>query len=137
MKVEVGYSGGRLKNPSYEDICSGTTGHYEVVRVIYDPEKINYEQVTKYFFEIHDPTQTNGQGPDLGEQYLSIVFYYNQSQQNIAVSLIKELMKSGYQVATRLLPVQTFWRAENYHQDYYAKTGKHPYCHRYEKRFNI
>lgn len=136
LKTEVGYSGGDKKNPTYEDVCAGNTGHYEVIRVLYDPTKISYEDLTKYFFEIHDPTQTNGQGPDLGEQYLSIIFYYNEMQKQTALKVIVELEQAGYKVATKVLPVKTFWRAETYHQDYYAKTGKHPYCHRYEKKFN-
>lgn len=135
LKVEVGYSGGKKKNPTYEEICAGGTGHYEVIRVIYDPSKISYQNLTKFFFEIHDPTQTNGQGPDLGEQYLSVVFYYDETQKETALKVMKELQDKGYKVATKLLPVTTFYRAEAYHQDYYAKTGKQPYCHRYEKKF--
>lgn len=135
LKVESGYIGGHTKHPTYEQVCSGTTGHYEAVRVIYDPSKISYEELTKYFFEIHDPTQTNGQGPDHGQQYLSVVFYYDEEQKNIASKLINQLEKLGYRIATKLLPVSTFWRAETYHQDYYQKTGKQPYCHHYEKKF--
>lgn len=134
LKVEVGYTGGHKKNPTYQDICNGNTGHYEAIRVIYHPEQITYEALTKYFFEIHDPTQTNGQGPDHGEQYLSVIFTYEEHQKKIALELIKQLEKLGYHVATKLLPVSTFWRGEDYHQDYYAKTGKQPYCHRYEKK---
>lgn len=135
VKTEVGYTGGEIKNPSYEAVCSGKTGHIEAIRVLYDPSKINYEAVAKYFFEIHDPTQTNGQGPDLGEQYLSVIFYYNEEQQKIAQSLVTQLKDNNYPVVTRILPVSIFWPAENYHQDYYTKTGKTPYCHRYTKRF--
>jgi len=135
LKTEVGYSGGDHANPSYQDVCEKYTGHYEVIRVIYDPKKIDYETLTKYFFEIHDPTQTDGQGPDHGQQYLSRIFYYNEEQKNIANQLIQQLITKGYNVTTRLLPVDIFWRAENYHQDYYQKTGKQPYCHHYTKRF--
>lgn len=135
LKTEVGYSGGQKNHPSYQEVCAGSTGHYEAIRVVYDPTKINYEQLTKYFFEIHDPTQTNGQGPDHGEQYLSVIFYYSDLQKQIAQRLMNELEQLGYQLATQLLPVSTFWRAEEYHQDYYTKTGKQPYCHRYEKKF--
>ena len=135
LKTEVGYTGGHTKDPTYQQICNGQTGHYEAIRVIYDPIKINYENLVKYFFEIHDFTQTNGQGPDLGEQYLSVIFYYDEIQKNIAVKLINELTQLGYHVATQLLPVSPFWRAEAYHQDYYEKAGKHPYCHHYEKKF--
>lgn len=135
LKTEVGYTGGHIKNPNYEEICSHTTGHIEAIRIVYDPSKINFEALTKYFFEIHDPTQTDGQGPDKGEQYLSVIFYYNESQKQIALKLIEELEKKGLKIATQVKPVTTFWRAETYHQDYYAKTGKQPYCHHYVKRF--
>lgn len=136
LKTEVGYIGGHKKNPTYQEICSGSTGHYEAIRVLYDPKKIHYEQIAKFFFEIHDPTQSDGQGPDLGEQYLSVAFYYNEPQHKILLQLIKDLKDKGYLIATKLLPVSTFWRAETYHQDYYKKTGKQPYCHRYEKKFD-
>lgn len=135
LKTEVGYSGGHKDNPTYKEICNGDTGHYEVIRVVYDPSKVNYEQVVKYFFEIHDPTQADGQGPDLGEQYLSVVFYYNDTQKKIAQQLISALESKDYKIKTKVLPVATFWQAEEYHQDYYAKTGKQPYCHSYVKRF--
>ena len=135
LKTEVGYTGGHKNNPSYQG-CDGDNGSYsEAIRVVYAPKKINFEICTKYFFEIHDPTQTNGQGPDLGEQYLSVIFYYDDKQKTIAQKLITELENKGYKIATQLLPVSTFWSAEKYHQDYYQKTGKNPYCHRYEKRF--
>lgn len=135
LKTEVGYTGGKTLNPSYEEVCEGSTGHYEAIRILYDPSIVTYTELVKYFFEIHDPTQTNGQGPDLGEQYLSIIFYYDTKQQHIAAQLIDQLRMLNYDVATKLLPVNTFWRAELYHQDYYAKTQKQPYCHRYEKKF--
>lgn len=135
LSVEVGYTGGHKNNPSYQQVCHGNTGHYEAVRVIYDPSKISYEQVTKYFFEIHDPTQANGQGPDIGLQYKSVVFYYDEEQKNIALKLIHELEQQGYPITTLLLPVSIFWKAEIDHQRYYEKTGKQPYCHRYEKKF--
>lgn len=135
LKTEVGYSGGYKDNPTYKEICNGDTGYYEVIRVVYDPNKVSYEQVAKYFFEIHDPTQADGQGPDLGEQYHSVIFYYNDMQKKIAQQLIAELESKNYQIKTKVLPVVTFWQAEEYHQDYYAKTGKEPYCHTYVKRF--
>jgi peptide methionine sulfoxide reductase msrA/msrB len=135
LHVESGYTGGRTLEPTYEQICQGNTGHYEAVRVLYDKEKTDYHQVLKRFFEIHDPTQKTGQGPDIGQQYQSAVFYYNQEQLEEAELLIQMLRKRGYQVATHLLPVQTFWPAEDYHQDYYAKHRKAPYCHRPENRF--
>lgn len=135
LKTEVGYQGGKKLNPTYQEVCEGNTGHYEAIRVIYDPSQITYEALTKTFFEIHDPTQTNGQGPDIGEQYLSVVFYYNDEQKKIALKLINELEQMGYRIATKVLPVSVFWRAEDYHQDYYTKTGKQPYCHRYQAKF--
>lgn len=135
LKTEVGYSGGDKTYPTYREICNGNTGHYEVLRVVYDPSKISYEQLTKFFFEIHDPTQPDGQGPDRGQQYLSVVFYYDEKQKEIALQLIQQLEKLGYRIATKVLPVAIFWQAEEYHQDYYTKMGKEPYCHRYEKKF--
>jgi peptide methionine sulfoxide reductase msrA/msrB len=135
LKTEVGYIGGARKNPSYQEVCSGATGHLEAIRVVYDPNKVSYEQLVKYFFEIHDPRQMDGQGPDRGPQYLSAVFYYHAAQQQTAANIIKELENKGYKIATQLHPVSPFWRAEVYHQDYYTKNAKQPYCHRYEKRF--
>lgn len=136
IKTEVGYTGGHTDNPCYEEICAGNTGHFEAVRVIYDPKEISYQQIASYFFEIHDPSQTNGQGPDIGEQYLSVIFYYDDDQKNIAQKLIAMLKEQGCSAATKILPVRTFQRAESYHQNYYAKTGKTPYCHHYVKRFS-
>lgn len=135
VKTEVGYSGGHKDSPAYEDVCRGKTGHVEVIRVLYDPAVIDYKKVCQYFFEIHDPTQADGQGPDLGEQYLSVVFYFDENQKQIAAELIEELKQNGLNIVTKLLPVSVFWRAEDYHQDYYAKTGKSPYCHVYTRRF--
>jgi len=135
LKTEVGYTGGRKKNPTYQEICSGGTGHYEAIRVVYDPSKITYEQLAKFFFEIHDPTQPDGQGPDRGEQYLSVAFYYDDMQKQTLVNLIHILDGLGFKVVTKILPVAPFYSAEVYHQDYYEKQGKTPYCHRYEKKF--
>lgn len=135
LKTEVGYSGGHLKNPTYRAICSGGTGHYEAIRVVYDPSKITYETIAKYFFEIHDPTQPDGQGPDRAEQYKSVAFYYNEKQKTILLKLINDLEFKQMRIVTKILPVTTFWRAEADHQDYYEKMGKEPYCHRYTKRF--
>lgn len=136
LKAESGYSGGIKENPSYEQICQGNTGHYEVVRVVFDKAKIDYRQVIKRFFEIHDPTQRNGQGPDLGMQYQSAIFYYDEEQKSDAEELISLLKRRGFDVATKLLPVQTYWPAEAYHQQYYDKHQKLPYCHRPEARFD-
>jgi len=135
LKTEVGYSGGHKTEPTYEEVCSGNTGHLEAIRVIYDPLKLSFEKLVQYFFEIHDPTQVDGQGPDKGEQYLSVIFYYSDEQKKSAEQLKSALKKKGLTVATRILPVSVFWRAEQYHQNYYEKTGKQPYCHHYVKRF--
>lgn len=137
LKTEVGYSGGHKNYPTYEEVCTGTTGHVEALRVLYDPQKIDFAQLTRFFFEIHDPTQSNGQGPDRGSQYQSVIFYYDTLQQQSAQKLINLLQQQqGLVVTTRLLPVSVFWQAENYHQQYYIKAGKQPYCHRYTKRFD-
>ena len=136
LKTEVGYTGGYTSQPTYQEVCTSNTGHYEAIRVIYDPSKVSYEQLVKYFFEIHDPTQTDGQGPDHGAQYLSAVFYYNDEQKRIALKWMGKLEELGYRVATKVLPVTPFWRAETYHQHYYEKNGKHPYCHVYTKKFD-
>lgn len=135
LKVESGYTGGQTRDPVYEDICRGNSGHFEAVRVLYDPLKLNYETLIKYFFEIHDPTQENGQGPDIGQQYQSAIFYYDDAQKEIAVRLKAQLKVLDYNVKTKILPASIFWRAEDSHQDYYQKTGKEPYCHHYVKRF--
>lgn len=129
LKTDVGYCGGESTEPTYQQVCAGDTGHLEVLRVVYDVAKLSYQQVLQYFFEIHDFAQTDGQGPDLGTQYLSAIFYFNKTQQQIAESVMSQLKGQGCSVATTLLPVPTFWPAELYHQDYYTKTGKQPYCH--------
>ncbi len=133
--VISGYIGGRSENPTYEKVCSGTSGHYEAVQVRFDPAQISYKQLAKLFFEIHDPTQWNRQGPDVGEQYRSAVFYLSEEQQVIAEQLINILTEKGYKVVTEVKPATTFWPAERYHQNYYEQKGSTPYCHRYTKRF--
>lgn len=135
VSVESGFMGGAVDNPSYEDVINKDTGHLETVRVRYDSSKIGYEAITRRFFEIHDPTQTDGQGPDIGSQYLSAVFYGSESEKRIAEKLIGLLEKRGYEVATRVLPASEFWPADETHQNYYVKTGKQPYCHRRVERF--
>ena len=136
LKTEVGYSGGHTAHPSYNEICRGDTGHYEVIRVVYDPTVISYKKLCQFFFEIHNFTQSNGQGPDLGEQYLSRIFYYDEQQKKTALEIIEDLKNQNYEVATQVLAVSTFWPAEDYHQDYYGKNGDHPYCHHYRKLFD-
>lgn len=135
LKTEVGYTGGAVANPTYQQVCSKITGHLEAIRVVYDINKIAYEQIIKYFFEIHDPTQQDGQGPDRGPQYLSAVFYLDEQQQQTASTVMQQLKVLGYSVATQLLPAAVFWPAEDYHQAYYEKKGDEPYCHTYVKRF--
>ena len=135
VKTEVGFTGGNVSHPTYEAVCGGTTGHFEAIRVLYDPAKTRYTEIARYFFEIHDPTQSDGQGPDHGAQYRSAIFYYNDYQKKEALALIQKLKEKGYAVVTQILPVSVFWRAAGLHQDYYAKTQKEPYCHRYVERF--
>jgi peptide methionine sulfoxide reductase msrA/msrB len=135
LRTQVGYSGGNKSHPTYQEICSGTTGHYEVIRVLYDPSKLDYQRLVQFFFEIHNFSQNNGQGPDIGQQYLSVIFYYDAIQKQIAEQTITTLKALGHPVSTTLLPVKTFWPAEDYHQDYYSKQHKEPYCHRYLKIF--
>jgi peptide methionine sulfoxide reductase msrA/msrB len=133
--VVSGYTGGHKDHPTYEEVCSGTTGHYEAVEVVFDPSVVSYETVARQFFEIHDPTQWNHQGPDFGEQYRSAVFYRNEDQKKTAEKLIALLKEKGYKVVTEVRKASTFWKAEAYHQEYYEHKGTLPYCHGYVKRF--
>lgn len=133
--TECGYSGGALEDPTYEAVCSGATGHIEAIRVIFDPSLIQASQIYQSFFEIHDPTQKFGQGPDIGPQYQSVIFYYNETQKKSAQELIDKLKSNGFDVVTVLRPVEIFWSAEEYHQHYYDKHQKIPYCHIPTKRF--
>lgn len=133
--TKAGYMGGDRQNPTYEEVCTGTAGHQETVEVTYNANKTDYENLAKFFFEIHDPTQTGGQGPDIGEQYMSVIFYQDENEKKTAQKLIDALKQKGYRVVTKLIKAKTFWPAEEYHQDYYEKTGKTPYCHFYTKRF--
>jgi peptide methionine sulfoxide reductase msrA/msrB len=137
IKVEVGYTGGKVEDPTYQQVCQGKTGHYEAVRVVFDKSITNYAAIIKRFFEIHDPTQSAGQGPDIGLQYQSAIFYYNEEQFNDAMGLVQRLQQRGFTVATRLLNAQPFWAAETFHQDYYNKQNKAPYCHQPERRFDL
>ena len=130
-----GFIGGHLENPTYEDVCSDTSGYYEAVQVTFDPSQISYEQLAKLFFEIHDPTQWNHQGPDVGIQYRSAVFYMDDKQKTITENLIGILTKNGYNVVTELKPASKFYKAEDKHQNYYKHKGTSPSCHAYTKRF--
>ena len=131
----VGYTGGHKDFPTYKEVCYEDTGHVEAIEVLYDPAVISFTELAKLFFEIHDPTQANGQGPDIGEQYLSMIFYENGDQKKTSEELIGVLRDKGLDVVTELRPASAFWPAEEYHQDYYVKTGKAPYCHVYTERF--
>jgi len=135
ISATSGYTGGHEKNPTYEKVLSKNSGHIEAVEIIYDPSKTSYKEVAKLFFEIHDPTQVDRQGPDVGEQYRSAVFYLNEEQKRIAEELIGQLKQKGYKVATKVSPATEFWIAEDDHQNYYKNHGSLPYCHGYTKRF--
>ncbi len=133
--VVSGYTGGHVKNPSYREVCTGKTGHAETVKVTYDLSKTTYEKLLKLFLEIHDPTQVGGQGPDIGDQYRSEIFYKNDDQRKTAEKLLGILKDKGLKVATRVTKASEFYPAEEYHQDYYFRNGKVPYCHAYTQRF--
>jgi len=135
ISVTSGYTGGVVKNPTYREVCTGNTGHAETVKVIYDPKKTSYEKLLKLFLEIHDPTQVDRQGPDIGDQYRSEIFYLNEDQRKIAETKLNILKSKGLKVATAITKASQFYPAEDYHQDYYFKNGKVPYCHSYVKRF--
>ncbi len=135
ISVTSGYTGGHVKNPSYKEVCTGKTGHAEAVKIVYDPEKTSYEKLLRLFLEIHDPTQVGGQGPDLGDQYRSEIFYMNDDQRKTAENSLKILTDKGYRIATAVTKASEFFDAEDYHQDYYFNNGKVPYCHGYTRRF--
>jgi len=135
ISTTVGYTGGHVDNPTYKQVCTDKTGHAEAVEVIYDPSKTSYEELARLFFETHDFTQLNRQGPDIGTQYRSSVFYHDEKQKNIAIKLIETLKKKDFDVKTEVTMAGKFWPAENYHQDYYQNNGKTPYCHIYRKIF--
>jgi peptide methionine sulfoxide reductase msrA/msrB len=135
IDVQSGYMGGDSNAPTYRQVCTEDTGHVEAVRVLFDPSKTSYKTLTQRFFEIHDPTQVNRQGPDRGAQYRSAVFVTDKSQAATVKQLIGRLQAKGLKVATTIEPAGKFWPAEAYHQDYYKRTGKQPYCHSYTPRF--
>ena len=135
LSVSSGYTGGTVDHPSYKQVCSGKTGHAEAVQIEFDPAVVSYETLARLFFEIHDPTQRDRQGPDRGTQYRSALFYGDEDQKRSAQKLVDELTRKGYDVVTTLEKATTFWEAEEYHQDYYEKVGHQPYCHIYQKRF--
>ncbi|MBN2455477.1 MAG: bifunctional methionine sulfoxide reductase B/A protein [Sedimentisphaerales bacterium] len=135
ISTNAGYTGGHFENPTYKQVCTGKTGHAEAVEIRYDPGKTSYEQLAKLFFEIHDFTQHNRQGPDIGTQYRSVIYYLDDHQKKTANRLVKTLKQKGYDVKTEVQPAKKFWAAEKYHQDYYKKNRKTPYCHLYKKIF--
>jgi len=135
ISTQVGYTGGTVPNPTYKQVCYEKTGHAEAVEVLFDADEVSYEDLTKLFFETHDPTQINRQGPDVGEQYRSEIFYLDESQKETAERLVAELRSLGYPVATRISQAGRFWPAEDNHQNYYGKNGQLPYCHAYTPRF--
>lgn len=131
LKVTSGYSGGSVKNPSYEEVCSGTTGHAECLQIIYDPKLISFDELLEVFWEAHDPTTLNRQGNDAGTQYRSVIFYHNTEQKKKAEEYKIKLDKSGAYnnpIVTEITAFSHFYAAENYHQDYYRLHGNQPYC---------
>ena len=135
IKAISGYTGGKTENPTYKEVCRGDTGHIEAVKVVYDDKIIKYEDLVKLFFEIHDFEQEGGQGPDIGEQYESYIFYANEKEKQIANKTINALKKKGYAPQTKLKQAKEFYKAETYHQNYYDKKGGEPYCHVRRKVF--
>ncbi len=126
IETAVGYEGGALENPTYKDVCTDRTGHAEVVQVIFDPAAVVYQELLDLFFDLHDPTQRNRQGPDWGSQYRSVVFFHSPRQEELAKAAIAALTASGRfgrPIVTQVAPAQTFWRAEEYHQKYLEKRG--------------
>jgi len=126
MDAAVGYMGGTVEQPTYEQVCTDQTGHAEVVEVEFDPDRIDYETLVREFFALHDPTQINRQGPDVGRQYRSVVFFHDDDQRAVAEAVRADLDKSGRfsrPIATAVDPATTFWRAEDYHQQYLARRG--------------
>ena len=124
-RTRVGYSGGALENPTYEDVCSHTTGHAEVVEVTYDPERVSYDQLLQVFWRKHDPTQLNRQGWDIGDQYRSVVFFHDKEQQEAALAAkAREQASYTAPIVTQVEPAETFYEAEDYHQQYLEKRGR-------------
>ena len=130
-KVESGYSGGSVPDPTYRQICTGTTGHAEVVQVTFDPEVVSFREILEVFFTIHDPTTLNRQGADVGPQYRSAIFYHDEGQRRVAEEVIAEVGAKGVwsdPIVTEVTPFDTFYRAEDYHQEYFRNNAGQPYC---------
>ncbi|MBN1933592.1 MAG: peptide-methionine (S)-S-oxide reductase MsrA [Anaerolineae bacterium] len=131
LHVESGYAGGHVKNPSYERVCTGTTGHAEVVQITFDPSVISFKEILEVFFGVHDPTTSNRQGADVGTQYRSAIFYHSEVQKQIAKDAIAELEAQRTfpdPIVTEIKPLDTFYQAEGYHQEYYQNHLGQPYC---------
>ena len=127
LDTEVGYTGGQVKNPTYEQVCTDKTGHAETVKITFDPSQVSYEKLLEYFFGFHDPTQLNRQGPDIGRQYRSAIFYQSQDQKDTIEKMVKQLKESGRYsrpIVTEIVPASEFYKAEEYHQQYYEKRTK-------------
>lgn len=127
VDAAVGYEGGNTERPTYKDVCTDTTGHAEVVEVVYDPARVRYEELLRVFWENHDPTQLNRQGPDFGKQYRSVIFFHSPEQERAASASKEEMQRSGKfrkPIVTLIEPAKTFWRAEEYHQQYLQKNGR-------------
>ena len=141
--VVCGYSGGRRPNPNYEQVCTGVTGHAEVVEIEYDENEISYDELLDIFFEIHDPTQLNRQGNDVGTQYRSVIFYIDEEQKQKALKKIEKLKSQGLDIVTEVKPLEIFYPAEDYHQNYFNNNPQNPYCsyviapklHKFFKKF--
>lgn len=124
ISTAVGYTGGHIKSPSYQDVCSDETGHAEAVMVEFDPSQISFEELARFFFSIHNPTTKNRQGPDFGSQYRSAIFYHNEEQRKMAEQVKEEMnQKFGGKIVTEIVPASEFWKAEEYHQKYHQKHG--------------
>ncbi len=131
VEVESGYSGGKIANPSYDDVCTGETGHAESIQITFDPTVVSYADLLRIFLTTHDPTTLNRQGADVGTQYRSAIFYHNPEQERVAREVIKEFEQSKIwkkPIVTEVLPYKEFYKAEDYHQEYYAKNSRQPYC---------
>ena len=129
--VVSGYSGGSVANPSYRDVCTGTTGHAEVTQIIFDPQVISLKEILQIFFTVHDPTTLNRQGADVGTQYRSVIFYHDEEQKRVAEEVIKEITAEKLwdrPIVTQVTPFKAFYKAEDYHQDYFVNNPNQPYC---------
>jgi peptide-methionine (S)-S-oxide reductase len=135
-----GYSGGSVDNPTYKHVTTGATGHAEVVQLTFDPKKITYSKILELYFRMHDPTQVDRQGPDIGNQYRSVIFYHDEKQKEEALNLIeklKEIKAFDKPIATKVEKFTKFFEAEDYHQDYYKRKGSTPYCHALRPSFKL